>query len=260
MPTSIITYRGFIWRRALMDLRFQYAGTGFGYVWNLLHPLALIVVYSLIFGVIKGSFSRGMNVPYPVFLCAGLLPWMAFVECVTQGCRSLKVNAPYLGKLNVPEQVFIAQMAVTAMLGLVISFSILLVFALVVGHGPSWHWLLLPLPLMGLLAVGFGFGLGLGTLNVFFPDIGQAVPVILRLAMWMGPVIFPLSFYIEHGLGWMAWVNPATPAISALRALFIDQIVPPTSMWLAMCGWIVGSWLIGGLILQSLRSQIRDEL
>ena len=260
MPTDLYTHRRFVWQRAVMDLRHRYAGTGMGFAWHVLHPLALIAVYSIIFGVFLKRVFEDVPVPYPIFLCSGLLPWMAFAECLTRGCNCFRLNAPYLKKLPVPEQVFVAQSAVTATLSLAISFSLLLIISFIFGHQPTWHWLLLPLPLLLLQAAGFGFGLALGTLNSFFPDIGEVVPVVLRIAMWVAPVIFPLSFFVDHGFGPVVALNPATAVLIAVRDLFIHQEIPPLPVWMGMIGWVVGAWVLGMFVLRMLRSEIRDVL
>src|SRR3954462_9223136 len=180
MLPSLYHYRGLIWRNAVADLRHRYAGTGLGLFWNVVHPLALIGVYSLVFtGIFKGQLLErpvpgvGKQFYFLLYLCAGLLPWLAFSECVTRGTNAFAENAAYLKKLPIPEQVFVAQTAASATLGLGISFSLLLIVSLGFGHRPTVWWLLLPIPLVALQALGFALGLLCGTLNVFFRDIGQ---------------------------------------------------------------------------------------
>jgi lipopolysaccharide transport system permease protein len=109
---------------------------------------------------------------------------------VTRGTNAFAENAAYLKKLPIPEQVFVAQTAASATLGLTISFCLLLVISLLLGLRPTWHWLLLPLPLVAMQAVGFAIGLLCGTLNVFFRDIGQVIGIVLQVVMWTAPVVY----------------------------------------------------------------------
>src|SRR5215203_4287124 len=99
---GLLGHRRYIWQGALADLRHRYAGTGLGVVWNVLHPLALIAVFSLVFSVIMRP--RGVEAPYGyvLYLCSGLLPWLAFSECITRGANAFSENAAYLKKLPVP--------------------------------------------------------------------------------------------------------------------------------------------------------------
>ena len=70
---------------------------------------------------------------YVLYLCSGLLPWLAFADCVTRGCNAFAENATYLRKLPIPEQVFVAKSATAATLGLCISFGLLLLVRLCQG-------------------------------------------------------------------------------------------------------------------------------
>src|SRR5437588_4313811 len=132
MVRGLYQYRGFIWRRAVADLRHRYAGTGLGVVWNVLHPLAMIAIYSVLFSALMAADVPGVpgRFAYVLYLCSGFLPWLAFSECVTRGCNAFLDNAAYLKKLPMPEQVFVAQTAASATLGLAISFTLLLVVSL----------------------------------------------------------------------------------------------------------------------------------
>jgi ABC-type polysaccharide/polyol phosphate export permease len=263
MVIPLLRYRGLIWRNAVADLRHRYAGTGLGVVWNVLHPLALIAVFSLVFSVIMTPPSPppGISGPawYVLYLCSGLLPWLAFSECVTRGASAFSDNAAYLKKLPIPEQVFVAQAAVSATLGLVISFSLLLILSLALGLRPTTHWLLLPVPLVALQAIGFALGLLCGTLNVFFRDIGQLLTVLLQVVMWTVPVVYlahQLPQAVQPLLGW----HPLYPPLLAVRELFLFRHTPPAWVWPAMLAWPGGLLLLAGVVFARLRAEIRDVL
>jgi len=139
---GLFTYRRFIWQSAVAELRHRYAGTGLGVVWNVLHPLALIAVYSIVFtALMRGRVPGDANgrFGYVLYLCSGLLPWLAFAECLTRGANAFTENATYLRKLPIPEQVFVAKAAASATLGLAISFSLLLIISLALGLRPRWQ-------------------------------------------------------------------------------------------------------------------------
>src|SRR5207247_4456805 len=125
------------------------------------------VVFTQIFQRSGDDAAGAPSYPYPVWLCSALLPWSAFAECINKGTHSFIANAIYLRKLPIPEQVFVAQTALTTTINLAVSFSLLIIVGLALGYYPSWHWLLLPAPFLLLIAMGFGVGMLLGTLNAF---------------------------------------------------------------------------------------------
>ncbi|MEZ6242800.1 MAG: ABC transporter permease [Phycisphaerales bacterium] len=259
MSAALIKYRGFIWKRALLDLRVRYATTDLGILWNILHPLALIGTYTFVFSFVMGARYPSGSVPYWVFICSGLVPWMAFSDCVTSGATCFQVSAPYLRKLPVPEEVFIAERALSATINLALSFAVLIAAALIVGQPPRWHWALIPVALVMLQMVGFGFGLALGTITTFFPDVRQLIPMTLRMAMWLAPVLYPMSRVPARVHGIVRF-HPGTPFLIAVHELFLEGKLPENWVWWASGAWVIGSLVVGTLVLRALRKEIRDVL
>ncbi len=271
MVTRLLQYRGLIWRNALADVRHRYAGTSLGVVWNVLHPLAMISVYSIIFSQVMKPPLPGLRGPFkfPLYLCSGFLPWLAFSECITRGANAFTENAAYLKKLPIPEPVFAAQAAASASIGLGISFSLLLVISLLMGNPPTRWWLLLPLPLVSLQVLGFGLGLLLGTINVFLRDVGQLLQVALQVAMWTVPVVYLADILPGWARNVLAW-HPVAPALLLIRDLFLYGHNPPATTraavpvtpgtWLALLAWPAATLAFAGFVFSKLRKEIRDVL
>jgi ABC-type polysaccharide/polyol phosphate export permease len=261
MVHGLYQYRGFIWQRAVADLRHRYAGTGLGVVWNVLHPLAMIGLYSLIFSTLMPARLPDVNerFGYVLYLCCGFLPWLAFSECVTRGTVAFLENAAYLRKLPMPEQVFVAQTAASATMGLGISFSLLLVIALAIGHRPTAYWLLLPVPLVLLQGAGFAIGLLLGTLNVFFRDVGQLVQIGLQVVFWTVPVVWTPQILPAAWRPLLRW-HPLVPMLAGIRDLFLFNRIPPAGEWALMLAWPAAFMLLAYAAFHSLRREIRDLL
>lgn len=258
MILSIYQYRSFIWQRAWADVRHRYAGTGLGVVWNVLHPLAMIAIYSLIFSRLMPP-ATPQRFGYVLYLCSGFLPWLAFAECVSRGTGAFLENAPYLRKLPMPEQVFVAQTAASATLGLAISFSLLLVISLVLGNPPTLYWLLLPVPLVLLQTTGFAIGLLCGTLNVFFRDVGQLLQIAMQVLFWTVPVVWDPRILPAAARAILQW-HPLIPAFEVIRSLFLYGRIPPAGDWLLMAAWPAVFLVLASLAFTSLRREIRDLL
>ncbi|HEV7300809.1 MAG TPA: ABC transporter permease [Tepidisphaeraceae bacterium] len=262
MLPALWTYQRFIWSRAIGDLRHRYAGTGLGIVWNVVHPLTLIGLYSVIFtGLYRNTPVPGLDsrFAYTLYLCAGFLPWLAFAECVSRGSGAFIDNAPYLKKLPVPEQVFVAQTAASATLGLVVSFSLLVILSLLLGHRPMWTWLLLPVPLVAMQMLGFGIGLLAGTINVFLRDVGQLITIGLQVAMWSLPIVYLIGT-LPAWLRPVMLFHPLYPAVAITRDLFLYGQLPEPWMWAALIGWPAIFIAIAAMAFGRLRAEIRDVL
>jgi lipopolysaccharide transport system permease protein len=255
---SLLHHRSYIWRTAWADVRDRYAGAGLGFVWNILQPLSLILIFTIVFTSILKN-TAPMKVHYTVYLCSAMLPWTAFAECITRGTNSFLANAIYLRKLPIPEQVFVAQSALSTAISLVISYAILVIVAVCLGHFPSWHWLLLPIPMALLITMGFGVGMALGTLNAFIRDVGQLVPVLLSIGFWTYPIVYHRAHLPDPFNAMVAW-NPLFPFFESIRELFLNRALPTPGLWLGMLAWTLLAMALGSLILRRLRPELRDVI
>jgi lipopolysaccharide transport system permease protein len=252
-------YRSFIWRSALQDLRYRYAGSALGVLWHVLIPLAQILIYTAVFSQImpmRMPGSGGVH-GFAIYLCAGLLPWMGFSECVARGANCFLENANYLKKLSIPEQVFVARNAATATLGLLVSMSLLFVMIVLLGSRITWAWSVVAPVILLLQCVGFGLGLTLGCLNVFFRDIGQVLGTALQMWMWMTPIVY-LKEILPRTLQVFLPFNPVFPFVEALQGIIVRGSWPEAWAWELMALWTFVIPLIGYLVLRKLRPEIRD--
>jgi lipopolysaccharide transport system permease protein len=254
-------HRKYIWQNAWNDLRHRYAGSGIGFIWNIISPLAQILVYTVVFTKVMSiklpEIASGFA--FPLYLCSGFLPWIAFSECVSRGAHSFLENANYLKKMPIPEQVFVAQAAMSATFSLFISLGLLFGLSILMNYPANWLWLLLPL--VAILFQGFGFGLGLllSSLNVFFRDVGQLLGIFLQIWMWMTPIVYPENVLPDRLLTYLR-MNPAYPFIHTIHEIFLYDRLPAAWMWWMMCVWAFGIPALGYLVLRKLRPEIRDVL
>jgi ABC-type polysaccharide/polyol phosphate export permease len=98
-----------------------------GVFWNVLIPLLQILILTIVFSQIMEVRlpGAGSAKAFAIYLCAGLLPWLGFSECVSRGTQSFLENATYLKKLPIPEQIFVAQSTVGGTLSVGISMVLL---------------------------------------------------------------------------------------------------------------------------------------
>ena len=260
MIINIYKYRTFILKTSWSDFKNRYAGASIGLLWNVLQPLTLILLYFTVFSTVFASRIGGTEtntIMFALYLCSGFLAWNAVTECATYGANAFIKNSIYLKKLPIPEQVFVTKEAIVAIYSLVISFLLLIILSGFFKHFPSWVWLFLPLPLILFQCFAFGLGMFLGIINVFFKDIGHALPIIFQIWFWLTPIVYPISILPEFMQNLTAF-NPAFHYINAIRDIFLYDKFPETSLWIFMTSWSVATPLIAYLTLRRLRPEIRD--
>ena len=78
MLTGLYRYRGLLKVLVLKDLKLKYRGSVFGFLWSLVNPLLMIVVYTIAFTFILGI----RNEMFVFYLMLGQLSWTFFASSV----------------------------------------------------------------------------------------------------------------------------------------------------------------------------------
>ncbi|GAB4190703.1 MAG: ABC transporter permease [Phycisphaeraceae bacterium] len=214
--------RELAWVLAMRDLRVRYKQTLLGVSWAVVQPLATMVVLHVFFGKVMGMAERVGDVPYPVFLYAGLLPWTLFSNAVTASSNSLVGNAHILSKVYFPRLLLPLSSVVVPVIDYMIAFAVLAGLMLYFQVSLTWGLLwLIPLIASTLLAV-LGVGITLASLTVSYRDFRFVVPFMIQLWFFMTPVIYDLTFVPER-FHWLVNLNPMAGTIEAFRAVVLGQ-------------------------------------
>ncbi|HET8706143.1 MAG TPA: ABC transporter permease, partial [Pseudomonadales bacterium] len=181
--------RGFIAESVKRDFHVRYRNSVLGSTWALLNPLALIVVYTVIFSNVMHTKLPTVtdHFGYSIYLCSGVFAWTLFTETVLR-CQTVFIeNANLLKKLAFPRLSLPIIVCLNALIGFTILSMLFVVFLLVTGSFPGWPTLF-ALPLLMLQIIfSLALGVGLGILNVFFRDVGHGFNIIMQFWFWLTP-------------------------------------------------------------------------
>jgi lipopolysaccharide transport system permease protein len=228
MFRSLWNYRGFVVGAVKRDFQTRYLGSLLGGVWAVLNPLAMIVVFTVVFSHVMGSRlpnNSGGFFGYSIYLCAGLLPWNLFAELVAKLNMVFVENGNLMKKANFPRICLPTIALLSTLIHFFITFALFFVFLILVNALPGWPLLALPFVLAILVAFALGLGLLLGTFNVFFRDVAQFTGVLLQFWLWLTPIIY-LVDVLPASLRDAIALNPMTPLMGALHAIFVQQVFP----------------------------------
>lgn len=245
------------------ELKARYRGTLFGYFWSLLNPLLLLLVYTVVFTVVIPA-RVSAAVPYPLFLFAGLLPWLFLSGALLDSTITLIDNGPLLKKVVCPPEVFPAVVVFSHLAHHLLALPVLLVAAVaatITGHGAvSWTVLLLPVVLLPWLVAVGGVSLAVAALAVHFRDLKDLLHNLLNLMFFTTPIIYTVDLVPEGVLRRLILVNPVTPLVSLYRDTVLLGTLPPLSVW----GWSVlvaaVCWLAGVGIFTRLRETLVEAV
>lgn len=258
---SVWFYRGFVLASVQREFQSKYRNSMLGMAWTLINPLAMILVYTVIFSQIMQAKLPGISstYAYSIYLCAGVLTWGYFAEVVTRSQSMFLDNANLLKKMSFPRIALPITVVLTATLNFAIVLALFAGFLLVTGNFPGWVVLGI-LPVL-LLQVVFAMGLGmvLGVLNVFFRDVGQFFAIFLPFWFWLTPVVYPASILPEAIRPYMN-MNPMAAVIRAYQNVFVNQEWPLWSeLWLT-AGIAMLLCMLGGYLFKRNVGDMVDEL
>lgn len=187
---NIVLHRGLIAALAWKNISVQYKQAYLGIAWVIIKPLVLMAIFSLLRSIV--GIDTGA-VPYAVLTFAALLPWLFFQEATAEGVRSIVGNSHLIRKIYFPREVFPLTAVVTKLIEFGINYVILLGLMAYYGIFPGLQALWVPLLVVYVVLIALTIALVGAALNVYYRDIGAAIPLLLNILMYASPVIYPLS-------------------------------------------------------------------
>lgn len=241
------------------ELGERYQGSVLGLLWTLLLPLGQLLVLSLVFTWLLPARAGGGALPYWAFLALGLWPWQLFANAAQRGCTALTDNAALIGKVALPQGLYVATRVTAAALPDLLGYALVLV--LVAAFGIALDPAGLPVVLIALaviLAFALAAALLLATLQVFLRDTAQVVAQLLMLGFFLSPVLYDrrqLPGSVAAPLGW----NPLAPPIEAVRAALTGADVNWVAFGAAAAAAVLALWLAHGVFARA-RPHLEDFL
>lgn len=243
MLKSLWTYRGFIFGSAKREFQSKYQNSLLGAAWTVLNPLAMIIVYTVIFSQIMRAKLPGIDstFAYSIYLCAGVLTWGLFAEIVTRAQNTFLEHANLLKKLSFPRLCLPVIVVTNALLNFSIVFGLFSIFLAVSGNFPGLVYLALFPVVAILVAFAIGLGISLGVLNVFFRDVGQFFGIVIQFWFWLTPIVYPISILPESVRSLMNY-NPMAILMTACQDILVSgqwpawqNLLPVTLLAVALC-------------------------
>jgi ABC-type polysaccharide/polyol phosphate export permease len=247
-------YRALILNFARRDLGARFKGTLLGAVWSLVAPLATLLIYSIVFGIIFQAepppLGNGEEGVFFVWLFSGLVPWGMYAITISTAIAALIGNGPLLKKIYFPAYASILGSVGATFFQSLIEFAIL-ASALLVLANIGLSWLLLPAWLAVFAVFVAALALLLSVANVYLRDTAHLVGIVLQLQFYMTPIIYQVSLVPEdwHGIPLRTLVQyqPTAVFVELFRSLVYDLSAGPGILWLWALVW-TGVAVAGALV------------
>ena len=261
MLKALWAYRAFITGSVKREFQSKYRNSLLGAAWTVLNPLAMIVVYTVIFSQVMRAKLPGIDstFAYSIYLCAGILTWGLFAEIVGRGQNVFLEHANLIKKLSFPRISLPVIVVLNASLNFAIIFGIFTLFLMLSGNFPGWAYLaVFPILLIQIL-FAIGLGIIIGVLNVFFRDVGHFFGIFLQFWFWLTPIVYPSTILPEKVKPIMVY-NPMMTFMSAYQGIMVSGTLPRWQdfVWITLIS--LGLCIFGMRLFRKRSGEMVDEL
>jgi len=200
-----------------------------------------------------------VDIPYPLFLFAGLLFWFTWADAVASVAAADRMNASLLSKVYFPRLYSPLSLALSRSAKLLIGIVPIALLLLYYRIAPDWHVALLPLVLGQAMLLAFAIGTLFAVLAIGKPEWDNVLSLILYVGLFVSPVIYaaqvvPGRVYGVYGL------NPMIGTLGAFRASLIGDLPFPWGEWGYACVFTVAAVLAATVLFKRAEARILDEL
>jgi lipopolysaccharide transport system permease protein len=237
LAASLGRNRRVVLQMAKRDMIERYRGSVFGFLWSLLNPLVLLVVYTFVFTVIfqsKWPGVAGSSADFAVNAFAGILVFNVFAECVTRAPTLVVGNSNLVKRVVFPLEVLPWVTLASSLFHAAVNFAVLAVFVVFVTGKLSLTVVLFPLTLIPVVLVTLGLSWFLASVGVFFRDANHTVGLLVTVLMFVSPVFYPVSAIPAH-LRPLFVLNPLARSIEDARAVVVQGSVPDPAGFVLHC-------------------------
>jgi lipopolysaccharide transport system permease protein len=212
---------------SLHRVKVRYKQSRLGVLWAVIHPLAMMLVFTLMFTFLRAA--PGGDVPFPLFAYAALIPWTMFSSGLTNASTALTSHAALLTKVYFPREILPLTYIFAALVDMAMASAVLavLMFWFAVPLAATVVWCV---PAIGILT-GLLVGLGLlfSALQVRYRDVGLAMPVLVQVWLFATPVLYPLAAVkkvLGEPLYTLYTLNPMAGVVDTFRRAVVLHEAP----------------------------------
>lgn len=219
-PTSLRT----IGALTLREMSVTNGRTALGYLWEVLEPVAGILVLTVLMAMVFRAPPLGAN--FALFYASGLLPFIAVMDTANKVANSLRAARPLLAYPGVTWlHAILARFLLSVLTKTALTVAVLAGIVGLFGLSPLFD----PAALSAALAAGFVLALAIGLANCvlfhLFPVWEKVWAVVNRPLFLVSGVIFTFESVPEPIRGWLWW-NPLIHVVGLMR-----HGIYPTYKW-----------------------------
>jgi ABC-type polysaccharide/polyol phosphate export permease len=255
---TMVRRRFLIFEMASRELASQHVATSLGLFWTIVNPIITIFIFYLVFEV-GFRVAPAKNVPFVVWLTAGLAAWGLFSDVIAGATRSVTSNPHLVKKVVFPLSILPVVKLLASLLTHVVLLAILAVLMVLYHLPPTLLCIQIVYYFLAMTVLVLGISWITATVNVFFKDTAQIVGVLLQFGLWGTPILWEVSMMPER-LQTAFKLNPMYYIVQGYR----ESVLYGVPFWhhpaLTVYFWVVALTLfvLGAVFFRFLKPHFAD--
>lgn len=223
------------------DLKVRYADSVLGYLWSILDPLLMALIYWFVFTAI---FQRSVGEePYILYLLAGMLPFMWFQHAMTGAARAIK-GERLVRSTALPREIWVLRLVFSKGAEYLFALPVLAAFVVAYQKRVSWEILLMIPAILLQIVLLVGLTLLIAAVGALIRDVDRVMSILMRFMFYATPVIYGLNDVLDNKhipefLKDAYVINPMTGILSLYRAGFFGDEIHAAMMVSSVVGSLV---------------------
>ncbi|MCR4655653.1 MAG: ABC transporter permease [Lachnospiraceae bacterium] len=265
LPVELWNNRTLIWKLAKNDFKTRFAGSYLGIFWAFVQPVITIVLYWFVFAVAlpqrAAAVRGGIEIPYILWLIAGIVPWFFFSEALGSGAGSLIEYNFLVKKVVFKISILPIIKIVSALFVHVFFVAFVLILYSCYGLFPDVYTLQIVYYSFCMFVFILGTSYITCSIMVFFRDLGQIINIILQVGIWATPILWNIDT-LNPKWHWIFKLNPMFYIVKGYRDSLIDKKWFFESPMLTLYFWVltVVVFIFGAIIFRRLKVHFADVL
>jgi ABC-type polysaccharide/polyol phosphate export permease len=257
---TIVQRRFLIYEMAKRDIASKHVGSMLGFFWTFINPMFMIFIFWLVFSV-GFRIKPRHNVPFVVWLTAGLAIWNSFSEIINKSTAVIVGNAHLVKKVVFPLSILPVVKLVSSFITHLVFLVVLLLMILLYRLPVSLYWLQSIYYFFAMSILALGLSWLTSSVYVFARDTGQVVQLMLLFGFYLTAVFWDMSI-MPAKVQFFLKLNPMFYIVQGYRDSFIE-FVPFWHHWqMTLYFWGVALFVfaVGATIFLRLRPHFADVL
>jgi ABC-2 type transport system permease protein len=208
------------------ELKVKYKESILGFLWSLLNPAVVLLVYYVVFQLILKN-----GIPYfAIYLMSGVIIWNLFSSALPAATGSVVGNSAIVKKVSFPRETLALASVGASLVHFFLQSIVLIIFLFAFRYTPDPAYLPLLIPaLIALLLLTASLGVLMAAVNVYFRDMQHLLEVGLMVWFWATPIVYQYRLVADRRPGFVKWyrlLNPVTPIVLTFQRAIYKRAEP----------------------------------